>query len=77
MAEEKNRSLASPQAKLEKMYIEEYLREKGFLAKDLTTLPEKEAVSLMTEASRYASLKLAELESQARLHTKIHHATNS
>ena len=61
-----------PRADLEMMYIGEYLLEKGYLAKDLDMLPEQQALKLMTEASRYASLKLAELESRARLRIKIH-----
>ena len=59
-------------ADLEVMYIEEYLQGKGYSRKELVTLPEEETKRLMIEASQYASFKLEELESRARLLTKIH-----
>jgi hypothetical protein len=71
--DENSASVKGPKANLELMYIGEYLREKGYSIGDLNALPETEATRLMTEASQYASLKLAELESRARLHDKIHH----
>jgi hypothetical protein len=73
--EEKNKSVKNPQADLEKMYIDEYLREKGYSMNELYTLPKQEAKRLMTEACRYVSLKLAEVESRARLRREIHDAT--
>jgi hypothetical protein len=57
-------------------YIAEYLRQKGFSTQDLNTLPEQEAARLMAEASQYASLKLAELESRARFRRKIQNVTD-
>jgi hypothetical protein len=54
------------------MYIDEYLQGKGYSRKELATLPEEETKRLMIEASQYASFKLEELESRARLLTKIH-----
>ncbi|HEX6033477.1 MAG TPA: hypothetical protein VFY83_03545 [Anaerolineales bacterium] len=66
-----------PKADLELMYIGEYLRGKGFSIGELKALPETESERLMTEASQYASLKLAELESRARLRDKIHHVGDS
>jgi DNA-binding transcriptional MerR regulator len=73
--EEKNKSVKNPQADLEMMYIDEYLREKGYSMSDLSKLPEHETKQLMIEACRYVSLKLAELESRARLRREIHDAT--
>jgi hypothetical protein len=61
----------NPKADLEMMYIDEYLRGKGYSRKELATLPEEETKRLMIEASQYASFKLEELESRARLLTKI------
>jgi hypothetical protein len=58
-------------ADLEMMYIEKYLGEKGFSLKELARLPEEEATRLKIEASQYASFKLEELESRARLLTKL------
>lgn len=67
--------MESPQAGLEKMYIEEYLQGKGFAWKQIITLPEAEAKLLMIEACRYASNKLAEVESRAHLRHEIHGST--
>jgi hypothetical protein len=59
-------------ATLEKQYIEEYLQSKGYRREDLRGLPEQEARQLMIEASVYASLKLAYIESKAHFRRKIH-----
>ena len=52
-------------ALLEKALIEEYLHEKGYSLKELKKLPIEIADKLMKEASRYASLKLEEVEARA------------
>jgi hypothetical protein len=52
-------------ALLEKALIEEYLHEKGYSLKELRKLPIEIADKLMKEASRYASLKLEEVEARA------------
>ena len=59
-------------ADLEIMYMDEYLRGKGYSRQELATLPEQETTRLMIEASQYVSLKLEELESRARFLTEIH-----
>ena len=59
-------------ATLEKKYIEEYLQSKGYGQKDLQNLPRGEAKRLMTEASTYASLKLADIEARSHFKDKIH-----
>ena len=51
---------------LEKGLIDEYLRNKGYSRESLKKLPEDKARRLMTEASIYASGKLAEIETRAR-----------
>ena len=56
---------------LESSFIEEYLRLKGCRWEDLSLLPEAQAKRLMIEASRYASLKLAEHEARAKLRKEI------
>ncbi|NOH03444.1 MAG: hypothetical protein HND47_16535 [Chloroflexi bacterium] len=62
-----------PQAPLEAMFLDEFLQSKGFSSiKDLYKLPEDEAKKLLMEACRYASLKLAEIESRARFKKEIH-----
>lgn len=63
--------LKGPQAALEKKYILEYLSNKGYRPRDLLKLSREEARRLMTEASSYASLKLAEVESRAQFIRKI------
>jgi hypothetical protein len=62
-----------PQTTLEKLFFEEYLKEKGLTLEKLRQLPPAEAQKYMREASLYASLKLAEVESRARFHHEIHH----
>ena len=77
MTAEKTEFIVSPKAELEKAYIDEYLREKGYSIKELSMLPDQDAKRLMKEACLYAAFKLEELESQARLHAKLHNATDS
>jgi len=52
-------------ALLEKALIEEYLHERGYSMKELKKLPVEVADKLMKEASRYASLKMEEVEARA------------
>ena len=73
---ENTKRARNPKADLEMMYIDEYLQGKGYLRKELATLPEEETSRLMIEASQYASFKLEELESRARLLTEIHAVTD-
>jgi hypothetical protein len=61
-----------PQSKLERKYIQEYLHTKGVSLESLGQLPKDEQQHLMVEASRYASLKLAEVESRAKFRHDIH-----
>jgi hypothetical protein len=62
-----------PETHLESMFIEEYLHTKGFLSiKELCNLTESEAKNILVGACRYASLKLAEIESRVRLGDEIH-----
>jgi hypothetical protein len=69
---EKTKFREGPKSTLEKKYIEEYLLSKGYRRKDLRNLPKEEAKRLMTEASTYASLKLADIEARSRFRDKIH-----
>ncbi|UCH58894.1 MAG: hypothetical protein JSV61_11830 [Anaerolineales bacterium] len=62
-----------PQSTLEKKLIEEYLIEKGYRMDDLHNMPEVQAKALMQEACRYASLKLAEVESKTKFRKDIHY----
>ena len=66
-----------PEPGLEQKFILEFLKEKGLTQKDLKTLPPEEARKLRIEASRYATIRLAELEARARFIHTIHNATDS
>jgi len=63
-----------PQAPLEMMLIDDYLQSKGFPSiKELCSLPENEAKKLLVDACKFASLKLAEIESRAKFKNEIHY----
>jgi ABC-type histidine transport system ATPase subunit len=62
-----------PESALERMLIDEYLKHRGISSvKELCKLPEDEAKQMMINACRYASLKLAEVESTDRFQHEIH-----
>jgi DNA-binding transcriptional MerR regulator len=61
-----------PQSALERKIILEYLKSKGVNLENLGDLPKDEQQHLMREASKYASLKLAEVESRAKFRHDIH-----
>ena len=63
--------VGGPQSGLERKFIAEYLLGEGYLLSDLTDLPGQKAQSLMKEACLYAALKLAEIESRAKLRREI------
>ncbi len=54
-----------PDALLEKAFLDEYVRGRGYDPRRLQELPEDKVRALMTEASIYASDKLAEIEARA------------
>jgi hypothetical protein len=56
---------------LERRFIEEYLESKGYQRSDLGQLPEHEARTLMIEACKYATLKLAEIEARSKFRKNI------
>ena len=56
---------------LERKFIREYLLGRGFYLEDVEAMPAEDAKKLMTEACRYASLKLAEMESKAKFRQKL------
>ena len=59
---------------LEKTLIEAYLKGKGYSLEGLKDLPETEARQLKSEASIYASNKLAEVELKAHFVHELHDA---
>jgi hypothetical protein len=60
-----------PQSALERKLINEYLQKKGYQIDDLYALPKEEAKQLLKEASKYASLKMAEVEARAKFRKSI------
>ena len=62
---------------LERAFIREYLLDKGFYLEDLETMSKAEAKNLMAGASRFASLKLAEMESRSQFRRKLAEANQS
>lgn len=57
---------------LEKALIEEYLDDQGYSMEKLKHLPERVVKQLMKEATRYASLKMEEIEARAHLVKEMH-----
>jgi hypothetical protein len=53
-----------PETALEKQFVADFLRGKGYQMEDLHKLPPEQVTALMTEACKYASLKLAEIEAK-------------
>lgn len=70
-------AVEDPNALLENALIEEYLKEKGYTHDDLKKLPPELAAKLMKEASRYASLKMEEVEARAHLVKELHEDASS
>jgi hypothetical protein len=64
-----------PQSAMERTLIEEYLSNHGYRLADLKTLPPEKARAMMTEACKYASLKMAHVESKAGFRQKIRSQT--
>jgi len=65
-------AMENPEGRLETMLIEEFLRARGLGPPVLHALPEVEAKRVLTEASAYATAKLAEIESRAHFVHEIH-----
>lgn len=66
--------MEDPHILIEKALVEEYLREQGYSLAQLKDLPDEQANHLMIEASKYASLKLEEIESRAHFIETLHHS---
>ncbi len=72
MGARKGACMEDPTAKLEKMYIEEYLRTQGHTWESVHALSDEERRRILTEASTYASVKLAEVEGKAKVIEDLH-----
>jgi hypothetical protein len=64
-------------ALMEKALIEEYLHEKGYSLEKIKGLPHNLAETLMKEASRYASLKMEEVQARAHFVQELHNDASS
>ena len=69
--------MEDPNAVLEKALMDEYLHEHGYSLKKLNELPKEMVEQLMKEATRYASLKLEEIQARAHFVEEIHDGTSS
>lgn len=65
-------SLQNPQRQLERALIDEFLRRQGYEPAQADLLPEPQRTLLMTQASAYASGKLAEVDARAHLVHELH-----
>lgn len=69
--------LDEPKVAMEKALIKEYLNEQGYSLEKLKELPERVVKQLMKEATKYASLKMEEIEARAHLVEEIHDKSTS
>jgi hypothetical protein len=73
MTDEDKFALEDPEKILELMFIDEYLKNRGFpLLRELCHLSETEIKLIMIEACKYASSKLAEVDSKDKFLRSIH-----
>ena len=66
-----------PQAALERAFIDEYLRSRGYTLRTVHDLPADQVKALMRQAAIYAAAKLAEVEARATYVHDIHGASSS
>ena len=64
--------MQDPVEKLEKMYLDDFLRSKGYTWQSVNALPENERKKILTAASTYVGLKMAEVEGKARISDELH-----
>lgn len=72
-----NQQMEDPNAVLEKALMAEYLHERGYSLEKLKELPKEMAEQLMKEATRYASLKMEEIQARAHFVEEIHDGGSS
>ncbi len=66
------KAMRLPLGDLERSFIDEYVRARGFDPHALDALPEEERQRLLKDASTYASAKLSEVESRSHFVHDIH-----
>lgn len=64
--------MQDPLDKLERMYMDEFLRSRGLTWASVNALTEEARKKIMTEASTYVSVKLAEVEGRAHISDELH-----
>ena len=69
--------LEDPQAELAQVLIEEYLRRYNQTLATVGSLPAAERKHILTQASIYASMKMAEIENRARVVHGLHGGTSA
>jgi hypothetical protein len=69
--------MEDPQALLERAFIEEYLRNRGYTLRSLHELPPEPLKAILRDASLYAATKLAEVEARAAYVHDIHGVASS
>jgi len=68
----------TPLDELERVFIDAFVRARGYDPRQLSVLPEAELEALLKDASIDASVRLAEIESRSHLVHEIHdHASPS
>jgi hypothetical protein len=67
------RVLQAPLAELERALIDTFIHARGFDRARLAALTEREREALLTEASTYASSRLAEIEARSHYLDELHH----
>jgi hypothetical protein len=67
------RPMVDPEGRLERAFIDEYLRQHGHEPEDVRAMPEPRARILLEAASIYAAGRLAELQARAHYVHDMHH----
>lgn len=71
---EEEQGSQTPETSLELQYIKEYLQSRGLTYKETWDLPGEKRMRIMKEAMQYASGKLEETRSKAKLIDHLHDA---
>ncbi len=65
-------AIQDPAGELERTFIREFLRARGHDEASVERLSQRDRDALLREASKYAAVKLAEVESRAHFVHEIH-----
>jgi hypothetical protein len=67
------RPMADPEGRLERAFIDDYLRQHGHEPEEVRSMPEEPARALLAAAAIYAAGRLAELEARAHYVHEMQH----